>query len=160
MQFTGEPSSQWTFQFFSTVFRWQRGCTFLLPHRLQPFMGGKKTGWQATWLLDLKQLPATWLVFVRFHPDSIKISKNKNEILNTCPTCERFAWRFELYVCLNENLSSTGTSINGLFFYEVTLWKGLRSTLILNRKLFCRKNTGALWIKILVRSIKGFSKAR
>ena len=29
--------SQWTFQFFSTVLRWQRGCTFLLDHRIQPF---------------------------------------------------------------------------------------------------------------------------
>ena len=30
-----------------------------------PYLVG---GWQATWLVDLKQLPDTWLVFVRFHP--------------------------------------------------------------------------------------------
>ena len=47
----------------------------------------------------------------------------------------------------------------GLFCSEVTLWKGLRPTLILDSKLFCRKKYRDLWIKLEIWSKKGLSKA-
>ena len=38
----------------------------------------------------------------------------------------------------------------GLFYDEAILWKGLRPTLILDSKLFCRKKYRDLYIKIKI----------
>ena len=48
----------------------------------------------------------------------------------------------------------------GLFCSKVTLLKGLRSILILDNKLFCRKKYRGPWVKIEIWSKKELSKTR